>query len=118
MTRQSLYVALTRGRASNTAYTITQQPDLPGPSTGSATATPVDTPTQAFARILLRDGADQSAHATLRRTFDQAGSRRQLLIEDAQIAEQHAHHQRVTALLEHARPRLRALPRARKRRTR
>ncbi|HEY7816470.1 MAG TPA: AAA family ATPase, partial [Nakamurella sp.] len=43
MTRQSLYVALTRGRASNTAYTITQQPDPPGTLDRIGPATRVDT---------------------------------------------------------------------------
>ena len=98
-TRQALYVALTRGRASNVAYTITETPDRSGTLDRLGPACPVDTPIHAFARILVRDGADHSAHTTLRRTFDQAGSRRQLLLEYAQIAE-HAHHQRVTALID------------------
>ncbi len=64
-TRESLYVAMTRGRESNIAYVATDQPD-----TDHVVPHPADDPT-ATARsvlvgVLAHVGAEQSAHATLR----------------------------------------------------
>ena len=102
MTREALYVALTRGRTTNTAYAITSQ-EPPGNVDHLGPAQPRDTAVGALAKILACDGADNSAHTALRQTWDQAGSRRQILAEYRQIAET-AHRQRTLALLDRAGP--------------
>ena len=60
MTREQLYVALTRGRTANHVYTATDQPTA-GPHLGPA-ATPGDA---VLARILRRHGAARSAHEAI-----------------------------------------------------
>jgi conjugative relaxase-like TrwC/TraI family protein len=80
MTRETLYVAMTRGRAGNTAYVGT---DTTGPCpvhdhTGDAQ--------RVLARVLDRAGADTAAHAQLRAEQDAAASIAQLAAEFDTIA--------------------------------
>jgi conjugative relaxase-like TrwC/TraI family protein len=73
MTRQALYVALTRGRAGNHAYVTTDgiDPSCPQPPTEAG-----DPPTgrQILEAVLATDGAESSATATLRQRQDTATS--------------------------------------------
>jgi len=73
MTRQALYVALSRGRASNHAYVTTDGID---PSCPQPPAEAGDAPTgrQILEAVLATDGAELSATATLRHRQDAATS--------------------------------------------
>ncbi len=73
MTRQALYVALSRGRASNHAYVATDgiDPSCPHPP---AEASNVPTGRQILEAVLATDGAESSATATLRQRHDAATS--------------------------------------------
>jgi hypothetical protein len=84
MTREVLYVGMTRGRNANTAYTCTDVPvedaeahhDQPGAPTGR----------QVLKRMIARTDADTSAHHTLRTEQDRVGSLAQLTAEYDTIA--------------------------------
>jgi hypothetical protein len=61
-TRESVYVAMTRGRSENHAYVVTEElldPDLERP------APPAAVPGDAFAAAISRSGAELSAHETI-----------------------------------------------------
>jgi conjugative relaxase-like TrwC/TraI family protein len=84
-TRETFYVAMTRGREANTAYVAIDQPDVAhlGPRRGNAT--------DATARSVLRGvlqhvGAELSAHATIAVEQDASGSIAQLAAEYETIA--------------------------------
>ena len=71
MTREALYVALTRGRATNHVYVATDEvdpsceiPDVDAGSTGQ----------QVLTRIMATSGAELSATQTIRARQDAAGS--------------------------------------------
>ncbi len=72
MTRQALYVAMTRGRDANHAYIATDGPDPACPTPTDPDAVP--TGRQVLERVLLTDGAELSATAMLRRRQDEATS--------------------------------------------
>ena len=77
MTRQSLYVAMTRGRAANHAYVATDAVDptcLVPPDVG-----PTPTGRQILDKVLATDGAELSATAEMRRRQDQSASFDRLL---------------------------------------
>lgn len=74
MTRQTLYVAMTRGRETNHAYIAVDGIDTcPDP-----TAPQVSTGRQILAKVLTTDGAELSATATLRQRQNEATSLRRL----------------------------------------
>ena len=78
MTREALYVAMTRGTTSNHAYLPTDGAD-PRCETGPGTsATEVDGP-ELFASILATSGREKSATETLRANLDHATSLARLL---------------------------------------
>ena len=83
MTRQSLYVAMTRGREANHAYVPTDgltEAHLDHPSL---------TGRQILERVLATDGNEHSATTTLRRRLEAAGSHQRLAsIRDTLSAEQ------------------------------
>jgi conjugative relaxase-like TrwC/TraI family protein len=72
MSRQHLYVAMTRGRATNHAYVALDQFDPTCPCPPETTTDP--TLRQILERVLATDGAEQSATITLRRRQDDAGA--------------------------------------------
>jgi hypothetical protein len=74
MTRQALYVALTRGRQANHAWTVTDAP----PETETHQHGLSLTGRQILGGILATDGAQTSATATLRRRQNEAGAPRNL----------------------------------------
>lgn len=76
MTRQTLYVAMTRGRQANHAYVAVDgiDPTCPDPTTPQ-----VPTGRQVLQQVLDTDGAELSATATLRRRQIDATSLRRLL---------------------------------------
>jgi conjugative relaxase-like TrwC/TraI family protein len=76
MTRQSLYVAMTRGRATNHAYVAVDGID---PTCPNPTGPEIPTGRQILAKVLATDGAELSATATLRRRQTEATSLRHLL---------------------------------------
>ncbi len=76
MTRQSFYVAMTRGRDANHAYVATDTMDTTCPSPTGAEA---PTGRDVLRQVLATDGAERSATATLRRRQDDATSLRRLL---------------------------------------
>ncbi len=81
MTRETLYVAMTRGRDSNTAYTTTDKADLePHQDDGDPSGRTV------LAGVLARVGAEPSVHETLRDEQDRWGSIAQLAAEYDTIA--------------------------------
>ncbi|WP_306766464.1 MobF family relaxase [Planctomonas deserti] len=84
MTRENLYVAMTRGRESNIAYVATDQPDSahagPRPSSDAATAESV------LHGVLQHVGAERSAHETVIAEQDAWGSIAQLAAEYETIA--------------------------------
>ncbi|WP_370324571.1 ATP-dependent RecD-like DNA helicase [Euzebya sp.] len=93
MTRETLYVAMTRGRGANTAYTATDDSDLePHQDDGDATGRTV------LAGVLARVGAEPSGHETLRDEQDRWGSIAQLAAEYETIAAA-AQHDRWTQLV-------------------
>jgi conjugative relaxase-like TrwC/TraI family protein len=91
-TRESLYVAMTRGRHANTAYVCTHDDhdDEHGPVQEF-------TVTDVLDQVLARTGADLSAHDTLRAEQQRVGTIAQLAAEYDTIARE-ARHQRWTAL--------------------
>lgn len=72
MSREALYVALTRGRDANHAYVATDlpDPDHPHPQPGG----PERTGRQVLAGVLARTDAETSATETLRARYDAAAS--------------------------------------------
>ena len=64
-TRESLYVAMTRGRHSNIAYVATDRPDE-AHSTPHPADDPAATARSVLAGVLAHVGAEHSAHSTLR----------------------------------------------------
>ena len=83
MTREALYVAMTRGRAGNTAYVTTDREVDPDTSHG-----PVETvrPRDVLAAVLGNVGADQSAHDTIRAEQDKVATIAQLAAEYETLA--------------------------------
>ncbi|MTV27808.1 relaxase domain-containing protein [Nitriliruptoraceae bacterium ZYF776] len=95
MTRETCYVALTRGRASNIAYVATDQPDVEHhqhPDDLDVTARSVLT------GVLHHVGAEPSAHETVTAEQQRWGSIAQLAAEYDTIAAA-AQHDRWTALI-------------------
>ena len=81
MTRESMYVAMTRGRHANHAYTCTDIPETePHQRHGSAAAR------QILTGVLARTGAEPSAHQTIQSEQDRHGSIAQLAAEYETIA--------------------------------
>ena len=95
MTREVLYVSLTRGRAANHAYIITDQPHL------EEHQYPAIAPDAAaiLRGILGRVGAELSATETIRAEQDRVSSIAQLAAEYETIA-QSAQHERWASLIE------------------
>jgi hypothetical protein len=69
-TREVLYVSATRGRDTNRLYVDTRYD--PDPATGHDGTTQPQTARDVLATVLTREGADLSAHETLRRVQHQA----------------------------------------------
>jgi hypothetical protein len=70
--REVLYVAATRGRASNRLYVdVSYDPD---PQTGHDGTTKPQTARDVLVAVLANEGAELSAHETIFRTYDQAES--------------------------------------------
>ncbi|MGI9017617.1 MAG: MobF family relaxase [Euzebya sp.] len=82
MTRETLYVAMTRGRQSNLAYTITDAPD----TEAHQDHPPTVTGRQALTGVLARSGAEPSAHEVIAVEQDRWGSIAQLVAEYDTIA--------------------------------
>jgi conjugative relaxase-like TrwC/TraI family protein len=76
MTRQTLYVAMTRGREANHAWVATDgiDPACPDPAVPVAATGP-----EVLRTVLANDGAERSATATLRQRQDTSTSLRRLL---------------------------------------
>jgi hypothetical protein len=93
MSREVLYVAMTRARQSNTAYVCTDAglDDEYGPDSEQPTARDV------LEQVLARTGAELSAHETVRAEHDKVGSIAQLAAEYDTIARE-ARRQRRAAL--------------------
>lgn len=97
MTRESLYVAMTRGRDTNNAYVaIDQFPLEEHQKTPEADVTA----RSVLSGVLAHETAERSAHETLRAEHERWGSIAQLAGEYDTIAE-HVQHDRWIALLEH-----------------
>lgn len=95
MTRETLYVAMTRGRHANTAYVTTDRPDDENhlnPGDGQPTGRDM------LRGVLHNVGAELSVHDALRTQHDTATSIAQLAAEYETIAAA-AQHQRWTALV-------------------
>ncbi len=97
-TREVLYVAATRGRDMNRLYVDTSHDPDHDTSHGPL---PTISAEEILARVLANTGADQSAHAVLRREQDAAESIAVLAREYATLA-RHAQTERWTAVLTHA----------------
>ncbi len=82
MTREALYVAMTRGRHTNTTYAALDAPD-----DGHTTPVPLEaTPRAVLAGVLGGSGAEQSARQVLRAEQDRWGSAAQFTAEHDTIA--------------------------------
>ena len=97
MTRETVYVAMTRGRHANTAYAITDQPDREAHQDEH----PGDDGRQILERVLGRIGAEPSAHHALRDAQDRYSSIVQLAAEYDTIATV-AQRDRWTHLIHHS----------------
>jgi conjugative relaxase-like TrwC/TraI family protein len=96
-TRENLYVAMTRGRLSNTAYVAIDQPD--DAHSVRHPADPPDLTARAVILAILSNvGAEQSAHQTIAAEQDAWGSIAQLAAEYETIAAA-AQHNRWVALI-------------------
>ncbi|WP_422936554.1 MobF family relaxase [Sinomonas sp. P47F7] len=97
MTRENLYVAMTRGRASNKAYVATDQPDAAheGPRPGD---TADATGRSILCGVLQHSGTELSAHEAITAQQEQWGSIAQLAAEYETIAAA-AQHDRWAALI-------------------
>ncbi len=104
MTREALYVGVTRGRADNTVYTITDDGRVDGTDRIGPAATTMQSAGRVLAAILARGNSDGSAHTTMRQLWNQSGSRRQLETEYRQIADA-AHRDHTIHLLTRLEPR-------------
>ncbi|WP_370325932.1 MobF family relaxase [Euzebya sp.] len=82
MTRNTVYVALTRGRQVNHAYTCTDTPDAELHQVENEPLSARDV----LVAAISRSGAEQSAHATTRTEQDRLGSVAQLAAEYETIA--------------------------------
>jgi conjugative relaxase-like TrwC/TraI family protein len=91
MSREVLYVAMTRGRDANTAYVCTNANDDEYGAGEQWTSRAV------LETVLARTGSELSAHETMRAEQERAGSIAQLAAEYDTIARQ-AHRQRWSAL--------------------
>jgi conjugative relaxase-like TrwC/TraI family protein len=98
MTRESLYVAMTRGREANTAYVAIDQFPL---EEHQKAPDPEVTARSVLAGVLAHETAERSAHEVLRAEQEQWSSIEQLAGEYDTIAE-HVQHDRWIALLEHS----------------
>lgn len=78
-TREQLYVALTRGRANNRAYVVSEELDVDG--TGHVHDHIGTSIRHALTRILDREGAELSAHETIQVELDRSMSLAKLLPE-------------------------------------
>jgi hypothetical protein len=94
MSREVLYVAMTRGRDANTAYVCTNANDDEYGAGEQWTSRAV------LETVLARTGSELSAHETMRAEQERAGSIAQLAAEYDTIARQ-AHRQRWSALTGH-----------------
>ncbi|MCH6470673.1 relaxase domain-containing protein [Sinomonas sp. 5-5] len=85
MTRENLYVAMTRGRNSNTLYVAVDQPDTAheGPHPGDSTEA---TGRSILHGVLQHVGAEPSAHETINAEQEQWGSIAQLAAEYETLA--------------------------------
>lgn len=96
-TRENLYVAMTRGRQSNTAYVAIDQPDE-----AHSVRHPADSPDLTARAVLLaildNVGAEQSAHQTIATEQDAWGSIAQLAAEYETIAAAAQHHRWVALI--------------------
>jgi conjugative relaxase-like TrwC/TraI family protein len=81
MTREALYVAMTRGRATNTAYVITDPTDA-----CEIHGTELLTGRDVLAAVLRRTGAENAAHAVMRSELDRVSNVAQLADEYETIA--------------------------------
>ncbi|PXA68763.1 MobF family relaxase [Cryobacterium arcticum] len=97
MTRENLYVAMTRGREANTAFVAVDRPDAAhvGPRPGDDTD---GTARNVLCGVLQHVGAAQSAHETIAAQQDTWGSLAQLAAEYETIASA-AQHDRWAALV-------------------
>jgi hypothetical protein len=95
MTRENLYVAMTRGRDSNIAYVAVDQPDVAhmGPRPGD---NPDATAQSILVGVLQHVGAELSAHETLRTEQDFWSSTAQIAAEYETIAAAAQHHRWVS----------------------
>jgi hypothetical protein len=98
-TRELLYVAATRGREANRLYVDTTLD--PDPATGHALATSGASAREVLLRVLTKEGAEASAHETLRREHARVESFATLVAEYETLA-QAAVAPRVEAMLRHA----------------
>ncbi|MFF2485139.1 MobF family relaxase [Microbacterium sp. NPDC058062] len=101
MTRESFYVAMTRGRQANTAYVAVDRPEVShsGPHPGE----PHDATAASVLRgVLQHVGAELSAHETMTAEQDRWASIAQLAAEYETIASA-AQHDRWVALMESSR---------------
>jgi hypothetical protein len=92
MSREVLYVAMTRGRHANTAYVCTDTDPDDEYGTGEH-----QTPREVLEAVLARTGSELSAHETMHAEHERAGSIAQLAAEYDTIARE-AHRQRRAAL--------------------
>jgi conjugative relaxase-like TrwC/TraI family protein len=92
MSREVLYVAMTRGRHANTAYVCTDTDPDDEYGTGEH-----QTPREVLEAVLARTGSELSAHQTMHAEHERAGSIAQLAAEYDTIARE-AHRQRRGAL--------------------
>ena len=93
MTREALYVAMTRGRHRNTVWVATDAPDTE-PHHDNDTSSAVDV----LASIISRSGVERAAHQLMRDEQDRVGAIAQLAAEYETIAAV-AQHDRWTHLL-------------------
>lgn len=98
MTRESLYVAMTRGRDANTAYVAVDQFPL---EEHQKTPELEVTARSVLAGVLAHETSERSAHEMLRAEHERWGSIAQLAGEYDTIAE-HVQHYRWITLLEHS----------------
>ena len=116
MTRQSLYVAMTRARGDNVAHVVLDDPHPDTDDTGWQCAPPGPAPARAMgvlAAILGRDGADRTAREAAADAAERAGTVRRLADEYTTIAAGDAADGwqiALPALLPHAAAALRADP--------
>jgi conjugative relaxase-like TrwC/TraI family protein len=97
MTRENLYVAMTRGRESNTAYVAVDRPDTAheGPQAGASTEA---TGRSVLYGVFHHVGAEPSAHEAIAAEHDAWGSIAQLAAEYETLAAA-AQHDRWAALI-------------------